>query len=515
MSDDNKEGAGVPVGWHTCDETSECAACDDLRASAAFAMGYLSNTMAGALGEREWGLAEPKIRDVLRFIEQCATASKMEVAQCPNCKGTRAPSPLDPDWRGRCECAAATPPAVMPAAPSDAVPLTEAPEGWEFAPVPPGSGWKLVRVAPHLHDWQYNGKLGDYLCGCGAVKGALHAEPAAGEQAGAVAYALQWPGEARLNLSTVFDTEAEASEYLARCSPGVIVVPLFALAAPGAAIAAREQETRDSQTITLCGSARFERLFKAWNEALTMAGHTVFSLTAYPSDKAGVKQWYTEEQKAALDAAHFRKIAASDAIFVLNLHAYIGESTLREIEHARQLGKTVYFLESWGKGNGISRAHTDEAQHAAEAGGLTIPTASPIDTTTRSGSKDPWAGRLLGPAGALRSAIVDLTKNAALTQPTTVQQAGVGSQRQQIADLVLGEDLVVSSPLESTQGFGGDIEHRFQVSNGTERYGVVVIVTALKGMQPGERKEGVCNWPGCAVHHPCTKACQRDEGSAS
>lgn len=58
--------------------------------------------------------------------------------------------------------------------------------------------------------------------------------------------------------------------------------------------------------------------------------------------------------------------------------------------------------------------------------------------------------------------------------------------RAQIADLVLGEDLVVSSPLESTQGFGGDIEHRFQVSNGTERYGVVVIVTALTPPAPNQ-----------------------------
>jgi len=194
-----------------------------------------------------------------------------------------------------------------------------------------------------------------------------------------------------------------------------------AQAAPSAA--AGEQTTNRSQIITLCGSARFERLFKAWNEALTMAGHTVFSLTAYPSDKAGVKLWYTEEQKTALDAAHLRKINASDAIFVLNLHAYIGESTLREVEYARKLGKTVYFLESWGIGFGIGGAHTDAAQRAVEADGLTLPTASPIDTTTRTGAKDPWGSRLLGPAGTLRSAIVDLTKRAALATPPAASPA--------------------------------------------------------------------------------------------
>jgi hypothetical protein len=171
---------------------------------------------------------------------------------------------------------------------------------------------------------------------------------------------------------------------------------------------APKAEGEAHQIITLCGSARFERLFKAWNEALTMAGHTVFGLTAYPSDKAGVKQWYSDEQKAALDAAHFRKIEASDAIFVINRNAYIGHSTMNEIEHARKHGKAIYFLESWGKGNGP------------------IDSASPIDTTTRSGSRCPWSSRLLGPAGAVRNAIVELTRGAE-SDTAPVAQAAVGA----------------------------------------------------------------------------------------
>ena len=64
--------------------------------------------------------------------------------------------------------------------------------------------------------------------------------PVATEQAQAVAasaFALKWPGETRLNLSTVFDTEAEAIDWLSRVAPGVVVVPLFA-ASPEAAPAA-------------------------------------------------------------------------------------------------------------------------------------------------------------------------------------------------------------------------------------------------------------------------------------
>lgn len=210
--------------------------------------------------------------------------------------------------------------------------------------------------------------------------------------------------------------------------------------------------------ITLCGSARFERLFKAWNEALTMAGHTVFTLTAYPSDKAGVKQWYTDEQKAALDAAHLRKIDASDAIFVLNKHAYIGESTLREVDHARRLRRTIYFLESWGQGSGVGSNHTDEAQHAVIADGLTVPTASPIDTTTRTaGVRCPWASSLLGPAGPRRSAIVELTKAVALA--AAPQPAATETQVEAVmklvdewseADLLAAEDELSGGEVQET-----------------------------------------------------------------
>lgn len=133
--------------------------------------------------------------------------------------------------------------------------------------------------------------------------------------------------------------------------------------------------------VTLCGSARFEDHFKTWNEALTMAGHTVFTLTRYPSEK-GAKLWYTDAQKAALDDAHKRKINASEAVLVLNVFGYMGPSTLGEIEHAKARGKKLYALESWGKGNGICAMHYD---HVQEARRRMIPegyVGSPIDTTS-------------------------------------------------------------------------------------------------------------------------------------
>jgi len=105
--------------------------------------------------------------------------------------------------------------------------------------------------------------------------------------------------------------------------------------------------------ITLCGSARFENAFKKWDEVLTLAGHVVFSLAVYPSDKRHVKTWYTDAEKETLDCVHKLKIDASHAIFVVDqsrLNAsrddeppYIGESTASEIQHARSSGKRIFY----------------------------------------------------------------------------------------------------------------------------------------------------------------------------
>lgn len=96
--------------------------------------------------------------------------------------------------------------------------------------------------------------------------------------------------------------------------------------------------------ITLCGSARFEQEFQEWNEKLTFAGHVVHSLAVLPSFHGGDKNWYTPAQKQTLDLAHLAKIEESDAIFVLDVGGYIGDSTRREIEWAHIRNKIVYFL---------------------------------------------------------------------------------------------------------------------------------------------------------------------------
>lgn len=43
----------------------------------------------------------------------------------------------------------------------------------------------------------------------------------------AAAYSLRWANDPRLNLSTVFDTEAEAKDWADRCEGPISIVPLF------------------------------------------------------------------------------------------------------------------------------------------------------------------------------------------------------------------------------------------------------------------------------------------------
>lgn len=47
-----------------------------------------------------------------------------------------------------------------------------------------------------------------------------------------------------------------------------------------------------------------------------------------------------------LDDMHKRKIDLSDAIYVINVGGYIGDSTKSEIEYAKMTGKEIMYLES-------------------------------------------------------------------------------------------------------------------------------------------------------------------------
>lgn len=108
-----------------------------------------------------------------------------------------------------------------------------------------------------------------------------------------------------------------------------------------------------SQTITLCGSAKFEEDFHFWNKILTLAGHAVFGFGAWPSIE-GSKTWYSDGEKELLDQVHLLKIEKSDAILVLNKDRYIGKSTRREISWATLKHKNIFYLEPGPYDHGIT-----------------------------------------------------------------------------------------------------------------------------------------------------------------
>lgn len=98
------------------------------------------------------------------------------------------------------------------------------------------------------------------------------------------------------------------------------------------------------RAVTLCGSTRYMAAFHRLNVLLTLEGAIVYSVAAVSSGALTEGQALGLEAKATLDAVHRRKIERSDEILVLDVDRYIGESTQREIEHARLLGRGVAYL---------------------------------------------------------------------------------------------------------------------------------------------------------------------------
>lgn len=100
-------------------------------------------------------------------------------------------------------------------------------------------------------------------------------------------------------------------------------------------------EHEETARLTLCGSTKFRAEYELWNKRLTLAGFLVYSVSGFGHSGDS----FTAEEKHRLDQIHLAKIDASHAIVVINPGGYIGESTAREIEHAKGSGKPVYYTD--------------------------------------------------------------------------------------------------------------------------------------------------------------------------
>lgn len=110
--------------------------------------------------------------------------------------------------------------------------------------------------------------------------------------------------------------------------------------------------------ITLCGSTKFIEYFAVMAWELEKAGAIVLGLHLLPDSYFKQKEvdkvidgHLAEYENCAehFDELHLRKIDMSDSIYVLNVGGYIGESTRREIEYAKEIGKPVSYLKTENK----------------------------------------------------------------------------------------------------------------------------------------------------------------------
>mgnify|MGYP003616663471 FL=1 len=99
-----------------------------------------------------------------------------------------------------------------------------------------------------------------------------------------------------------------------------------------------------AKIITICGSLKFMAEVQTIAERIELEGNCVLSIT-YPTKD---KEDYTEEELEILGKLHKQKIIMSDAIYMVNINGYLGESTKSEISYARSIGKEVLSLVDLG-----------------------------------------------------------------------------------------------------------------------------------------------------------------------
>jgi hypothetical protein len=95
--------------------------------------------------------------------------------------------------------------------------------------------------------------------------------------------------------------------------------------------------------ITLCGSTKFKDEFIAEQKRFTLEGNIVISVCLF--GHSGDEEVWSESTKEMLDDMHLRKIDMADEIFVINKNGYIGASTRKEIDYAKECKKIVRFME--------------------------------------------------------------------------------------------------------------------------------------------------------------------------
>ena len=93
------------------------------------------------------------------------------------------------------------------------------------------------------------------------------------------------------------------------------------------------------RVITICGSLKFQDEIMKVAEKMALDGNCILTPTYPVLENIQI----TEGQLTKLKEAHFKRIELSDAIFVVNVNNYIGDSTKLEIEYAKKNGKEILY----------------------------------------------------------------------------------------------------------------------------------------------------------------------------
>ena len=92
--------------------------------------------------------------------------------------------------------------------------------------------------------------------------------------------------------------------------------------------------------ITVCGSLRFIKEMLQIAEKLELEGNSVL-LPIYNLNKN--KDAFNSDEILMLSKMHKEKIKLSDAVLVVNVDGYIGNSTKDEMEFAKKLNKEIIY----------------------------------------------------------------------------------------------------------------------------------------------------------------------------
>ena len=94
-----------------------------------------------------------------------------------------------------------------------------------------------------------------------------------------------------------------------------------------------------NKIVTICGSMKFKEKMLEVAKELEIKNNYIVIQCIYSDDK------FSETEKQTLAKLHYGKIEISDAIYVVNVNGYIGNSTRKEIEYAKKHGKEIMYLE--------------------------------------------------------------------------------------------------------------------------------------------------------------------------